>query len=83
MTSGTAGREKCVTWVQSGRVTQSAGTAKAQCHVSVTQCIKLARKGVAKGTRGGRNFCLKQFQAMPWLSWIHSVYPVTNEQVIS
>lgn len=37
MTSGTAGREKCVISVQSGRVMQSAGTAKAQLHVSVTE----------------------------------------------
>lgn len=37
MTSGTAGGEKCVTSVQPGGVTQSAGTAKAQLHVSATQ----------------------------------------------
>lgn len=62
---------------------QSAGTAKAQHHVSVTQCIKWACKGVAKGARGGRNFCPKHFQAIPWLFWVNSVNPVTNEQVMS
>lgn len=37
VTSGTAGREKCVILVQAGRVTQSVGTAKAQLHVSATE----------------------------------------------